>query len=425
MKILEKIEPQVRGICIEARVTFSNNKAILFINENEKSVINVGQINQLDEFEFEYLIHSEVGFDLQKIFDEIKKKGYYNFKKIIKPNDQIETRIDTIPVKAKIFRISSEENPNNFTNNNLQNKYYISEKLKALILLSASQITDNEKLIGNNQPKIENVYLMDYNYLTKYKYLEISSLINGNNEILKLVEEINNPYYPYNQKALDEIISKLDQEQLKIINTEIQMIDLSNENWEARGDKIVLKGQKKISVYKEFLLIREKIFKEIKNKLSLNSTQKQISYVYRDGDIIITQDNYNYNIFFGNINKESHLFNLTYILDFSNSINMKKELQTIIKYGIEQYKNEKTIFSEVNKKDLISNIYNGRFNIGNFYIYSPGVNYGKLEEKDYTMDMNNEKLDKVLKLYNYYQKFEQKVNEKYTSEEKYFLIKLI
>ena len=53
--------------------------------------------------------------------------------------------------------------------------------------------------------------------LLKYKYFEISSLINGNNEILNLVEEINNPHYPYAQKTLDEIISKLDQEQLKII----------------------------------------------------------------------------------------------------------------------------------------------------------------------------------------------------------------
>ena len=420
---LKKIDSHLRDKCVEATVSFSNNKAILWIDENGKSIINVGQINQLDEFEFEYLIQSECSFDLQKIFGEIKTKGYYNFQKKINKNDLIETKIDTISVKAKIYRLFSGKITNNFENNNLQNENYISEKLKALILLSISQNIDMKKSIENSQPKIETVYLMDSNYLLKYKYLDISSLINGNNEILNLVEEINKPYYPYAQKTLDEIISKLDQEQLKKINTDLQMIDLSNENWEARADKIELKGKKKISVYKEFVLIREKIFKEIKDKLSLSSTQKQINYVYRDGDIIIIQENYQYNIFFGNINSESHLFNLKYILDYSSFSNLKKELQFIIKYGIEQYKNEKTIFSETNKKDLISDIYDGRFNIGNFYIYSPGVNYGKLNEKDYSFDMNNEKLNKVLKLYNYYQKFQQKLNENYSSEEKYFLIK--
>ena len=414
--------------CIETNVIISKNKVILFLQENEKYVLNIGQINKTDEFELEYLIQSEEtynsSFDLKRIFGAIKTTGYHYFKQKIIVNDYIYTKIDHITVKARIYRLLSEgSNTNNFQDNKLQNDKYLSDKTKAIILLSITQNFDINKFNIRSQEKAEKVYLMDYNYLLKYKYLEISSLINRDNEIQKLVERINNPQNPYISKTLEEIISKLDQEELKKIDKILQTIDLSRENWEAKAYKIILKDKSSISVYNEFILITERIYKEISTKLSLYGTSKQIEYAYKDGDIIAIHDRLKPCLFFGNINNDSHLFNLKYFLVFDHDSYLNKALQFIITFGIEQYKQEKTIFSEGNKKDLISAIYDGNYEVGSFYIYSPGINYGKMNEKDYTYDMNNEKLDKVLKLYNYYSKFKLKMKAINNYDEKYFLIK--
>ena len=425
---LKELDSHFDVKCIVADVIISKNKVILFLKDNEKYVINVGQMNKIDEFELEYLIQADdsfsSSFDLKKIFGAIKTTGYHNFKQKIIVNGHINAKIDHITVKAKIYRLSSESNSiNNFQDNNLQNDKYISDKTKAIILLSITQNFDINKFNINIQENAEKVYLMDYNYLLNYKYLEICSLINGNNEIQKLVEKINNPQNPYISKTLEEIISKLDQEELKKIDKILQTIDLSRENWEAKAYKISLKDKSSISVYNEFILIKERIFKEISSKLSLHGASKQIEYAYKDGDIIAIHDRLKPCLFFGNINNDSHLFNLKYFLVFDYDSYLNKALQFIISYGIEQYKQEKTIFSEGSKKDLISAIYDGNYEVGSFYIYSPGINYGKINEKDYTYDMNNEKLDKVLKLYNYYSKFKLKMKANNNYDEKYFLIK--
>ena len=424
---LKELDSHFDVKCIVANIIISQNKIILFLQENENYVINVGQINKTDEFELEYLIQSEEtynsSFDLKKIFGAIKTCGYHYFKQNIIKNDHIQTKIDHITVKARIYRLSSEvSNDNNFQDNDLQNNKYISDKTKAIILLSTTQNLDINKFNINKEEKLEKVYLMDYNYLLKYKYLEISSLINGDNEIQKSVEKINNPQNPYISNTLDEIISKLNQEELKKIDRILQTIDLSKENWEARANKIILQNGSSISVYKEFIIIKERIYKEISNKLSLNRSSKQIDYAYKDGDIIAIHDRLQPCLFFGQINN-NHFFNLKYFLVFDSDLYLKKALQFILSYGIEQYKKEKTIFSEGNKKDLISIIYDNNYEIGNFYIYSPGANYGKMKENDYTYELNNEKLDKVLKLYNYYNKFKQKMKAYNNYDEKYFLIK--
>lgn len=79
----------------------------------------------------------------------------------------------------------------------MQKKINISEQLKALILLLISQNIDFDNFRENSKKNIERVYLMNYNYLMKYRYEEILSLITENKQILKLVEEINNSPYPY------------------------------------------------------------------------------------------------------------------------------------------------------------------------------------------------------------------------------------
>ena len=181
--ILNEIDALFRVKIIEAKAIYSNNKIILFLIENENYVINVGKINNnTDEFEIEYLIQSEENFnsafDLKKIFGAIKNTGYNNFKSNIIKNDNIRTEIDHITFKAKIYRLSQEGREINSPNINLQKKNNISEKLKALILLSISQsLYYLDKFHENNKNNFEKVYLMDYNYLLEYRFYEILSLI--------------------------------------------------------------------------------------------------------------------------------------------------------------------------------------------------------------------------------------------------------
>jgi ubiquitin C-terminal hydrolase len=257
----------------------------------------------------------------------------------------------------------------------------------------------------------------------KYKFGEICLLINSNNEIKNFLKEINDPQSPYDQEILEKIISKLNQGELKKIDEEIQSVNFSNINLEAKADKIILENGTNILVYKEFIFIREKIFNVIKSKLTLYSNIKSFYYTYKDGDILATTEKFNSCIFFGNYNKESHLFNLRYILKFYNEESINKELKFILNNGIERYKEEKTIFNEENNKDLISAIYDGNNEIGNFYKYRPGINYQNITLGYNTNDINNNKLDLVLKLYNYYEDFKQKMNKSYEHDEKYFLIK--
>ena len=253
----------------------------------------------------------------------------------------------------------------------------------------------------------------------RYRYEEILSLLTENKQIMKLVEEINNLSYLFGPNNFEEIISQLNQDQLLKIDKEVQNMNLSTKNWEARPDLLILKG-KNINIYKEFILVKEKIFNEIKSKLSLSTSQKTFYYTYNDGDILIIPDQDI--IYFGNINNESHLFNIRYILEYKNHYNLDEAIKLIQKIGIKNYKKERTIFNEENNQDLVSPIFGGRYEylIGNLYIYFPGFIYDKM--KDYLNYVNNENLTKILNLYDYYDEFKQKIKEKNNKEKSYYLI---
>ena len=420
---LNKLDTKINEKCFEANAVLSDGKIILFLSDIGKYVINVGKLNSIDEFDLEFLIqsldNSSIRFDLKKIFGEFGKIGYNNFKKKHIKNEMIQTIIEQMPINAKIYRISSVENEINI---DTQKNYDLSEKLKAILLVSISQTINLEKFHEYSQKKIEKVYLMDYNYLMKYRFEEIFSLINQNVEIQKLIEEINDPQIPYDPNTLDNIISKLDRNKLNEIDKVLQTIDISRLDWEAKPDKLTLRYNTVINAYKNFILVKGKIFKEISKKLSLYLSQKDIEYFYTDGDLLIINEYSQPVIFYGYMNRESHLFSLTYIIHIRYHPDMSKELKFIQEQGIKKYINEKTVFSGENSKDLISPIYDGNNEIGTFYKYNPGTNYNDIKADDYSLYMDNENLNKVLKLYNYYNEFKEKMNDKYERENKYYLV---
>ena len=420
-EIINNFDNQFDHKCKEVKGIFSFEKVILLLCENEKYIINVGQINNKDEFELEYLLQTNDiknnTFELNKIMNYIKQYGYNSLEASI-ANDKINIKIEnSFYVRAQIYRISSGINIiNNFISTNSQ----ISDKLKAMILLSISQI-NIDKFKEYNPPKLEKVYLMNYNYLTMHKYEEIISLLQKNEDILKLVEELNNPSCPYDTNNLDIILTKLDKNALNKIDQELQNIRSSQMNWEGTFDPIKLKN-KKINVCKEFILVKKKIYEEIQIKLSLNPSSKEFFYMYNKGDIIVSNNYNEYYILFGNINNESHLFNLKYILDFDSASFLKEEIKIIKQNGIDYYMKEKAVFSEQNTKDLISPIFGDVYEIGYFYKYSPGINYKDTNGDDYSNYLRGN-LEKVINLYNYYDELRQKKTQNYyESDKKYYLI---
>ena len=413
--------------CIGANAIFSKNIVILLLNENNKFILNVGQTSDDNLLKIEYLIQSklQVGIkeDLKKIFDIIKIKGYTYFSKNVIKNDNIDIKIDYSYTHAKIYKLSASENQNIINNKSTSNKKDISEKLKAMILLAISQNIDIEKFHHYNQRNIERVYLMNYNCLLNYKYKEISSLINDNNDIKELMEEINNPQRPYDSNILDDIISKLETSELNRLDTEIQKEYFSSIDFEAKTEKLHLNDYKSIEIYKNFILVKEEVFNEIKDKLKLYwSSQKKIDYTYNKGDFLVIHDIIQPCIFYGNIDNENHSFNIKYILTFEFESYLDEELKDIQLYGIDYYMKKNAASKDEYSTNTISKIYKGNFEIGKVYKIISGNKEEDIDLEKYSLDMNNDNLNKIVKLYNYYNEFKKNMEKNYNSDKSYFLI---
>ena len=427
LDMIGEIDKNLKGKYIETSAFFSDNKVIVLLEDNGKYIINVGIINSSDELKIEYLIQSKYTYykenDLQYIFDAIKIIGHKHFYDKYIIDNEISMEINHKKVKATKYNIYSEENQiNNITS---QKNDYICDKLKAMILIAIFQI-NFDKFRENNQKKIEKVYLMNYNYLKKYKYYEIISLLKHNNDILKLVENLGNSPNQYDLKSVELIIEKLKNPDLFKINKELQNINFPNINLEAKSDNIQLKD-KSISIFREFILVPKYIIDDMKNKstLPLNTLNKVINYTYNNGDIFAFNYNYEYYILFGNIItiQENQLFDLKYILNYDLEYTLKEELKLIQKNGIEHYKAEKTVFNEENSKDLISPIFDETRELGNFYKYFEGFNYQINQVEDYNKYLNEGNFFKVCKLYYYYIDFKKNLEKNvYMNKKSYYLI---
>ena len=276
--ILNYYDSNLAEKCIKANAVFSSNKIVLLLNNNEKYVINVGQININDVLELDYLIQEESSltknyFDLKNMFYFIKNKGYISFKNYIKRDKIIIPKENSYSIQAKIYRLLNGKDDINIKNN-----YVISDKLKAIILLSIDQNKDIDEFHKSCKAISEKVYLMNYNFLMQYKYNEVFSLINENNEIKELVKQINESKYPYDSTIFDQIISKLENnEKLMEIDEFLEKTDLRQCNWEAKPEIIKLKDQT-IKAYKEFILVKDQIFSKIQIKLSLSPSKKEGKY---------------------------------------------------------------------------------------------------------------------------------------------------
>ena len=343
----------------------------------------------------------------------IHKGRHQNAKKITVYNlgTLLKYPLNEMEMESKKSKNITKINNIKYINEN----YYISEKLKIMILLSISQSNGINKLREYSSENPEEVYLLDYNNLLKYKYDEISSLINENKDIIQIIENNNNQNYLYDSDILDKIISKINKDKLVELDKYFRNKELSFSNLKAKTEKMMLKENQSIDIYKQFFLVKQNIFKTIQDKFSIFPKSQNIHYIYQDFDIIINIGSTPVYMLFGNI--MNNIFNLIYILTYDRESYLYDEINYIKKNGIKKYMEERVVFSDKNENDLISPIFSGNKIIGNFYKYLPGINYSlKSLKNDFTRYLNSEKLMKVLKLFDYYGEFKEKMKNNKNSK---------
>ena len=253
-----------------------------------------------------------------------------------------------------------------------------------------------------------------------YQYKEINSLIEGNSEVKIIIDNIkNNESLNYDSFIFNNIISKLNKEELINLDKKLGK-SYSSSLWEAKFEEITING-KKIKIYKEFILVNEKIFKLFNINFGISS-RKEINYFYKDGDIISIYDYFQCIILFGNINIENNYYDIKYIFDLKNKSSLNEELDNIKKLGIDNYINNFAIFSGNNDKDYISPIFAYSRIVGYCYKYNPDIDYNTCF--NYCDYLDNLKLFKLFKIYfnNYMIAKKMKEKNNNNNEEKYYLI---
>ena len=416
-EITQNIIPKLKKIqCIS-----DNNKFILFIDSN---IINIGHLNEINEIEIDYLIHSEDknknAIILKEIFKEFKINGFKYFENYVSIHE-ISSVINHFIYKAKIYKLREKK----ISNMKYINTNQISEKLKSLILLSIFQIKNynNNLNLGKTNEKI---FLINNKLLiNNYKYKEIKSLITKNNEIKEFIKGIDFSNFSYDSLTFNNIVLQLDPKILEEIDKYISSSNILTYSLKPNHENLILPKNKNIKIYKEFIMINELIFNIFKINFGLYSNDLDIVYNYKNGDILSIFEYPQNLILFGNIDSKNDFFNIQYILDYKEKEILKNELEKIKISGIENYINENAVFSKINQdNDHTSPIFSTTKIIGYCVKYNPNIlNYDN--HNIYESFLKSDIFLKVVNLSSYYNSIRNQMNENYyyNSDKKYYLIK--
>ena len=211
-----------------------------------------------------------------------------------------------INIPTKINKLNQKNQFNNKfilskNNNNIikvlltkREPYKISHILKTIILISISQ----QKIynINNNQKKFKRVFLINKNILELYKneYEQINFFIKNDEKIKCEIEQIKNSL-KNNLENIENIISKFDINVLMKIDEKIK-----KKNYKISFEsncEIVKLINKKIKIYKEFILVNKIVYDYIQNNFDDSIYPNNIYYLFNENrDIISIVSNPQYSI---------------------------------------------------------------------------------------------------------------------------------
>ena len=206
IELIIKIDSNINSKIKIINYFIDKEKIIILIDEN---LINIGFLTDKKEFIVEYII--QTNYDhlnshiIKHIFQEFKNNGFkyieqfniFGCKNYDLKNYKLEVRI----TKLK-------------GNNTYLDIFDISNKLKALLLLSMSINKDKN---FNLKQDFEKVFLINISWLLNYNYQKINNFIKNNEEIIKFIKNNDIINLLYNQIAFNFIISKIGIQTIKTI----------------------------------------------------------------------------------------------------------------------------------------------------------------------------------------------------------------
>ena len=240
---------------------------------------------------------------------------------------------------------------------------------------------------------------MNRNWLKEYEYEEINCLIDNYYDIiLDKVKKIkkNNKY---ELEEINDIINKLDIQTLLKIDKKIKQKTINLE-LDAEIDVLKFNEDENIYIYKNFFYVNYKIMDIFKKYFDYSFNCKDISYLnFQNNDFISMTHFSQFTIYIGKINKKNFVYNINYILKFTNYYDYIQQQKLLSKININDYFENRIVFNNNKTNDFISPIIFDNKIIGICYKYEEGINYNLC--LNYYNLLNNDKLtDSIFIIFN-------------------------
>ena len=193
-------------------------------------------------------------------------------------------------MKKKIFSEKGQDeytsnniNKNNIGNNNKNDdlEIIINGKTKTLLLLSLF----GQKIHDNNEQKLVKVFLVNRNSLEFQHFNKMNELIKSNNKILNNIKKIN-----IDDLSIDyidkNIINDLDKnvlnhyEQIICGTKGIKDTFKNLLSYEAINEEIKLLNSRKIKIFKNFVVIHEKLLNDFEQNFTFKRIELNFSYIF-------------------------------------------------------------------------------------------------------------------------------------------------
>lgn len=251
--------------CVYADCIFGDEILFFVFKDKNGFYFEIGFFDEMNEFHAEYLFNKNEIVDAKIFLQNLSKIGVKNIMKNLNKNEEVN-HVLVGDKKFACFKIGVTNLKGRFlikigpkikTNNN---QGEILDKIKALILLSiylnkTKNLYTTKKFIKEN---IEDIFLLNKHFLSKYFYNTIDKLVSQNEQIQKIINNIILDELSLN--SINEIITKIDSNKLKEISNRISEVK-NNDNYPFNAYKrvIPLPDKKCLKFYIEYIIISKKI----------------------------------------------------------------------------------------------------------------------------------------------------------------------
>ena len=426
--LLLKKEPLIIENSMNGNCLFDKKYFFFILCHQSDIILQIGKYNKENDYKIKYLFNSNEIENSKILTDYIKKKG---IKESIKDFNEEINYIEINGEKILCYNNKKNKFKDELTNFRDSPKNYFkkflpksflnhnySKILKSIIFISIYQNLIHNKYNENE----EKVLLINIDYLKQYKYTEINNIIANNNEIQRIIGNININDLSFD--FCDEIIDFIKGKELKKYDEEIK----NNKNkisTKVNGKKIKLNNNKKIKIYKDFVLINLELFKRYLSEnldIIVEEKEEEISFIsINNKDILKVNTNSQFSIFIGNLNYEK--FNLEKILEFKDMNSLNSEFKYLIEVGIiDIYFNERLIINDIDiNKAYISPIIVNDIIIGDSYNYKSSINDYSYHDNNYKY-LENDNLIKIFSLTLFILYLKEKIILEKNTYEEYYLI---